>query len=331
MVTLLAAATGAVAACGSSSEPPTVILRSDGGNVVLPKSDAAQNRADVTVPSGTLRLVHAAVGLPAIDFCTRSGPQDLFDGPVLGRDRPRDGGTDARMSDSAPNVDDAQASDSASDADASSITDAYVDAGAVTGVAPASASQYVSVTGSGTLEVAIVPAGTGSCGQPLATGQVTLEPGRLKTVIVFGLPQDAGRTAGITAFDDTPDVIPNRAKLRLIYAAVGPAPRLTATLYSTLTTTLGTLDPLAPLRPDTDGSLVDGLGYANVDPRPPPTTLGFREAQSATATQPADLGLTGGSVHTGFILPTQDGTSLLYCNDVSTDGPRTQCTLLLIL
>ena len=324
----MGALVGAGFACGGTSDPPTILLGADSGNPTLPKDGGAPNRLDSGVPSGTLRLVHAAPGLPAIDFCTRSGPQDLFVGPVLGRDRPRDGGSDAPRPDGATSPD--ASIDDAGAQDAWAPQDAQADAQASLGVAPSSASQYVSVEGSGTLEVAIVPAGTGSCGQPLALGQVTLEPGRLKTVVVYGLPQDAGRAAGVAAFDDAPEVTPNRAKIRLIHASAGPLPRLTATLYSTLTTTLGTLDPLGPLRAETDASQVDDLGYANVDPRPPPTTLGLREAESATPklTQPADLGLTGGSLHTGFVVRNQTATSLLYCNDVSTDGPRTQCVVL---
>ena len=173
--------------------------------------------------------------------------------------------------------------------------------------------------------------GVQTCALPisLALGQVTLEPGRLKTVVVYGLPPDAGRSAGVAAFDDAPDVTPDRAKIRLIYATSGPLPRLTATLYSTLTTTLGTLEPLGALRAESDAAQVDQLGYANVDPRPPPTTLGLRQAESATpdVTQPEDLGITGGSLHTGFIVRTSTSLSLVYCNDVSTDGPRTQCVV----
>ncbi len=332
------ACVGALEACGGSGEPPTVLLDPDGATLLLP-TDGAPLRPDASGPTGTLRLVHAAAGLPAIDFCTRAGPQDLFVGPVLGRDRPRDGGADGRASDVAVQPTDADADAEPTDADGSAeaTPEASTDGGAqdaqpsaVNGVAPSSASQYVSVEASGTLEIAIVPAGTGSCGQPLAVGRVTLEPGRLKTVVVHGVVGDGGRLAGVVAFDDTPDVTPNRAKVRLIYATAGELPRLTATLYSTLTTPLGTLDPLSPLRALSDASAVDGLGYANVDPRPPPTTLGLREAESQTpkVTQPADFGLTGGSVHTGFVFRAQGQLSLLYCNDVSTDGPRTQCTVL---
>jgi len=312
-------------ACGDGREPDTILLGADAATPTLPGDGAAPTKADAAGFAGTLRIVHAAPGLPTIDFCTRRGPQELFVGPVLGRDRPRDGGLDAR-SDGAPQ-DAAAATDATPDAPSEDASTA--DAGTL-GVSPLSASQYLSIDGSGTLEIAIVPAGQGSCGQPLASGQVTLEPGRLKTVVVHTVAQDGGKPTGVAAYDDTPEVALNLAKLRLIYAAGGAVPRLSATLYGTLTTPLGALDPLLPLRPEADAASVDGLGYATVDPRPPPATLGVRGegAVAPFTTSPADLGLSGASVHTGYLVPQADGYALLYCNDVSTDGPRTQCVVL---
>ncbi len=334
----LSASAAAIAACGASGDPPTVILQADTGTPVLPR-DASQVPTEAGARVGTLRVVHAAVGLPALDFCTRTGPQDLYAGPVLGGGRARDGGP-------APDAADADAVD-AQTPDASDAAANAPDAAAV-GVSYLTASQYVSVEGSGTVEIAMVAAGSGSCAQPLAVGAITLEPGKLKTALVHltGPAQgaDAGpadakadtgdaareRTlASVTAFDDAPDVSPNRATLRLIYASAG-GKSLLATLYATRTTTLGTLAPLAALRAEADAAPVDTLGYASVEPGPPPTTLGLREegAASPSLSALADLGLTGGSLHTAFVVRDGEKNEILYCNDVNTVGPRTQCFVL---
>lgn len=316
---------GPLAACGDGAgELPTVIIGPDSAPPVLPGDGAPQNRGDASV-AGTIRLVHVAPGLPAIDVCTRRGPQELFAGPLLGRDRPRDAGADARPGDAAA------PRDASADATLPPEDASATDAGATNGVAPLSASQYFAIEGSGTLEIAIVPANQGSCGQPLASGQVTLEPGRLKTVVVHGITQDGGQRAGVAAYDDALQPVPDRAKIRLIYASGGSTARLSATLYGTVTTPIGALDPLLPLRPEADAA-VDGLGYATIDPRPPPTTLGLRAegTDDPLTSTPADLGLAGTSVHTGFVVPSAPGYSILYCNDASTDGPRTQCTVLVL-
>lgn len=311
--------------CGSSTEPPTVIVGGDGGTTGQPKDAATSAKTDGAA-RGTLRLVHVAEGLPSIDFCTRSGEADLFDGPVLGRDRPRDAGV-ARP--------DGAATDAIAFVDAEPRDGALADASDAggSGVVPMSASQYVSVEGSGTLELVVVPAGQGSCGQPLARGRITLDPGRLKTVVVHALESDGGAAAGVVAYDDTGDVVPQRASLRLVYAS-SPGSPLRATLYGSLTTQLGRLEPLGVLRAEADASTVDTLGYASIDPRPAPATLGIAEttttdaALPAVATSGADLGLSGGSVHTGFLVRRGAASSLLYCNDFATDGPRTQCAVL---
>ena len=320
-----------VQACSSDvREPDTIFLGADAKPPTLPGDGSLSQNKDGSSVSSTVRLVHAAPGLPAIDFCTRRGPQELFDGPVLGRDRPRDGGVDAARIDSASFVDAAAPVPDDADATPLPADDAAITDAGSAGVSPLSASQYLSIDGSGTLEIAIVPAGQGSCGQPLAAGQVTLEPGRLKTLVVHGVAQDGGKPTGVTAYDDTPDITMNRAKIRLIYAAGGSVPRLSATLYGTLTTTLGALDPLLPLKAEADASVVDGLGYASIEPRPSPITLGLLAEGSVDpkSSPPADFGLSGASVHTGFVVPSATGYSLLYCNDVSTDGPRTQCSVL---
>lgn len=337
---LVGASTVGAVACGTSGEPTTIIVVPDTGTTVRPR-DASTNPTEAGARLGTLRVVHAAGGLPALDFCTRAGPQDLYAGPVLGGGRQRDGGA-------APEAgfpDDAESPDAS---DAARAPDA-----AVVGISYLTASQYVSVEGSGTVEIALVAAGSGSCAQPLAVGAITLEPGKLKTAVVHltesPSPLDASPDAspdadspdadidggggypkaGVTAFDDAADVAPNRATLRVISASAGGA-TLTATLYATRTMTLGTLAPLSALRTAPDAATVDALGYASVDPGPPPTTLGLRAegAPSGSLSAPADLGLTGGSLHTAFVVRSGDKSELLYCNDVSTVGPRTQCFVL---
>jgi hypothetical protein len=339
----------ALASCSASDELPTVFQGPDSGSEP-PAKDGGALLPDATPPLGTLRFVHAAEGLPALDFCTRKNPQDLFVGPLFGRERPRDGGTDARPADAAA-MD--AANDGPSEASADAASDA-ADASTLLGVPYLTTSQYVSVEGIGTLEVAVIAAGTGSCANPLATGAVTLESGKLKTAVVYlgtrpsgdaGLDArdavadggesdaraDEPRFARLSSYDDTPEITPNRAKVRLVYATGEIAPALTATLYATEVTTLGTLEAGQVLRAESDaGTPVDALGYATVAPRPPPTTLGLRAEGSAapTLSKTVDLGLIGGSLHTGFVVRSPSRTEVLWCNDVATDGPRTQCSVL---
>lgn len=333
----------ALASCSTGDELPTVFQGSDSGSEP-PAKDGGNPSPDASPPVGTLRFVHAAEGLPALDFCTRKNPQDLFVGPVFGRERPRDGGADSRAADAA-----------LIEASVDATSDVGVDAGPLLGVPYLTTSQYVSVEGIGTLEVAVIAAGTGSCADPLATGVVTLEPGKLKTAVVYlgtRAPGDAGpdardaasdggsesdaradepRFARLSSYDDTPEITPNRAKVRLVYATGEVAPELTATLYATEVTTLGTLEAGQVLRAESDaGTPVDALGYATVAPRPPPTTLGLRAegAPTPALSKTVDLGLIGGSLHTGFVVRSPVRTEVLWCNDVATDGPRTQCSVL---
>lgn len=339
----------AIASCSAGDDLPTVFKEPDAGSEP-PAKDGGNLLPDASAPTGTLRFVHAAEGLPALDFCTRKNPQDLFVGPVFGRERPRDGGTDARADSASSDA----ASDTSTDASIDSGSDAG-DGGTLLGVPYLTTSQYVAVEGVGTLEVAVIAAGTGSCADPLTTGVVTLESGKLKTAVVYlgtRLPGDAGpdardgaseggaesdaqaeepRFARLSSYDDTPEITPNRAKVRLVYTTGEVAPELTATLYATEVTTLGTLEAGQVLRAEADaGTPVDALGYATVAPRPPPTTLGLRaEGASAPAlSKTVDLGLIGGSLHTGFVVRSTTRTEVLWCNDVATDGPRTQCSVL---
>jgi hypothetical protein len=341
----------AIASCSAGDDLPTVFKGPDGGSEPPPK-DGGNLVPDASPPMGTLRFVHAAEGLPALDFCTRKNPQDLFVGPVFGRERPRDGGTDARADSALADA----AIEASTDAGIDSGSDAADAGGTLLGVPYLTTSQYVSVEGIGTLEVAVIAAGTGSCADPLATGVVTLESGKLKTAVVYvgsRLPGDGGpdardgaseggtqsdaqaeepRFTRLASYDDTPEITPNRAKVRLVYATGEVTPGLTATLYATEVTTLGTLEAGQVLRADGDaGTPVDTLGYATVAPRPPPTTLGLRaEGTSAPAlSKTVDLGLIGGSLHTGFVVKSSARTEVLWCNDVATDGPRTQCSVLM--
>ena len=322
-ILLAGGALGVWAGCSESGEPPTVILEPDTGGVE-PPSDGGKPVRDGPSPASTLRLVHLAAGLGPIDFCTRVGAGDPFVGPVLGRDR--DGG--------APDASDA-GQDAGQDAeqDGSKRDAEVMDAGAVP-LPYLAASQYTPVEGSGTVELAIVPYGTSSCASPLATRAITLDPGKLTTVVVYGREgADSGAPAGIVAFNDISGVIPDKARLRMIHAVGEGAPPLTVTVYASLTTTLGTLEPLGILSSSTDAAAIESLGYATLGPRPAPATLGLVESgdggdAGSWLSQSADLGLTGGTLHTGFIVRQKGSYAVLYCNDVSTEGPRTLCGLL---
>src|SRR5205085_3570761 len=82
--------------------------------------------------------------------------------------------------------------------------------------------------------------------------------------------------------------------------------------------------------------LVDSLGYAAIAPVPPPAQLavGSAEAMGTDASvegwvsEAGDLGLTGASLHTGFIVTgTTTPFEVLWCTDTSTVGDRTVCKL----
>jgi len=82
---------------------------------------------------------------------------------------------------------------------------------------------------------------------------------------------------------------------------------------------------------------VDSLGYATIDPLPSPAQLAVGAAADTKSDAAVDswvssageLGLHGGSLHTGFILTGEDQKpfEVLWCTDTSTSGDRTTCQL----
>lgn len=283
-------------------------------------------------PSSIMRLAHLADGVDEIDFCYRPSGTGSFEGPVLARGTSpeRDGGPDADAGDDAGEALDADAD--GGDAEAGSPTTAPI--------APRTVSRYLVLPAAGPLTLAVVRGGASSCANPLATGDVTLDPGKLTTVVVLGTREGEGATAlGVTAFVDDRRTEPDKARVRLVNAALGDGTRAPSALA--VRAVAGTTTVLADrIEPRKKGAAsmtipVDELGYATVAPVPPPTTLAIGPAADTSAdaapepwqSAATDLELVGGSLHTGFVVSEGTAFAVLWCADTRTAGDRTACSL----
>ncbi|MCW5837082.1 MAG: hypothetical protein KIS78_32105, partial [Labilithrix sp.] len=186
------------------------------------------------------------------------------------------------------------------------------------------------------------PAGATSCANALVTADVTLDPGKLFTVALFGRHADGGVSLEVGAFTDDRSTEPNKLRARVIHAALGAADvpgvgPLAVRAVASKTTVLA--DRVAPRRAATASQavMVDGLGYVTAAPIPPPASIAIGPASSDGAdsgfetwqSQSADLGLHGGSLHTAFVLTgaTESTFEVLWCADTTTSGDRTTCAL----
>ncbi len=258
---------------------------------------------DGGAPTTTVRIAHLASELGAVDFCWRPVNTGTFEGPVLGGAMPM--------------------SDAGADADADAEAGAPPRSGLVFGTV----STYQTLAGSGAITIAIVRRDAGACSNPLVTGDVTLDAGKLATVVVLGRKGDAGAASlGVVAFTDDRTTTADEARVRLVHAA--SAGTLSVRASSGTTVTLA--DELLPRHV---ASMLP-LGYATVTPVPPPASLAITEtaplgdASAATwQSSPGDLGLAGGSLHTGFVLDGEGAPfEVLWCTDTSTTADRTTCT-----
>ena len=81
--------------------------------------------------------------------------------------------------------------------------------------------------------------------------------------------------------------------------------------------------------------MVDNLGYVTAPPLAPPVSLAIGPASGGPAdaalehwlSQPRDLELRGGSLHTGFVLTgtSESSFAILWCADATTSGDQTKC------
>lgn len=302
------------------------------------RSDASVLPRDGGVPLATVRFAHLAPDLGSLDLCYRTAGTSTFEGPVLGgprSPRPLDAGDDG-------------AADATAPLDASGpTTDAAPDGAAAAGLSFRELTRYLGLDRSGPLELAVVPSG-GSCAMPIAVRTVTLDPGKLHTVVVLGrtgasdadASSDAGASGlGVVAFVDDRGAVAEKARVRFIHAALAPGE---AALPLGVRAVAGKTSVLAervePRRATSSSTTieVDTLGYATVDPVPPPASLavsaaapGASDASPAVApwqSAPSDLELGGGSLHTGFLLLGEDASlEVLWCRDTVTSGELTSC------
>ena len=310
----------------------------DGGPANLP--DAGVVGSDTGEPATTMRLAHVASDLGPVDFCYRRAKTTSFEGPVLG------GGLGIGTKDAAAG----DADDSGSAAfDASD--DAATDGGDA-GSGPASVtyrtvSKYLQLDASGPLQIALVAPGATSCATPLFIADVTLDPGKLSTVAIVGRQDgDAGNTQlALVAFTDDRMTTPEKARVRMIHAASGKsagreASGALAARAAAGAQTVTIAERVEPKKAASPSAMapVDTLGYATVVPIPSPAQLAVGPAATPAPGGDASadswvsaagvLGLTGGSLHTGFILTgDNDPFEVLWCTDTSTSGERTTCAL----
>jgi hypothetical protein len=332
------------ASLGAFSFAIAVACGDEGSSTDLGVSDAAPpplsqdgraSDATADVPTTTMRFAHLAAGIGPVDFCYRAARAGTFVGPVLG------GGTPAVR-------------DASSDAEAG--RDGGEDAAADTGGAadagrPRSAearyrmvSSYLELTAVGSIALTVVEAGASSCANAIVTSTVTLDPGKLSTVILFGRPEDGGVGLDLGALTDDRTTLADRVRVRVVHAALGtgevPSPGALGVRAVAGKTTVFA-ERVEPRKASTESPAVpvDGLGYVTAAPLPAPASIaigpattdggvdaGFEPWQSAAA----DLGLHGGSLHSAFVLGgASAGTfEVLWCADLTTTGDETMCQLL---
>jgi hypothetical protein len=210
-----------------------------------------------------------------------------------------------------------------------------------------SVSRYLTLAASGPLTLALVAPGATSCATPLFVADVTLDPGKLSTVAVVGRTSaDAGdEQLALVAFIDDRITVPDQARVRMVHAAFGTAGgRAAAAALSARasgSTTLRLADVIAPKKAGAPSATVpvDSLGYATIAPLPSPAQLavgaaavGSPPANDASAdswvSQAAELDLRGGSLHTGFILSSDEQPyEVLWCTDTALAGDRALCAI----
>ncbi len=291
-------------------------------------------------PVSTMRLAHLAAEVGPLDFCYQGAKKGTFVGPVLGATSP-------------PPIGDAGDAEDDHDAEAS-LDEAPDDAGdagdagdggeeAARSASYGTVSSYRNLQATGPITIAILQAGSTSCANALATADVTLDPGKLSTVAVFGKPGDGGTALEIAAFTDDRTTRPDRIRVRVIHAALGTTKvpgtgPIAARVVAAKTTVLA--NRIEPRRAATaeDAIMVDALGYVTGAPIPAPASIAIGPASSDAGADAgfepwqstsSDLELFAGSLHTAFVLvgPTESTFEVLWCADTTTAADRTLCRI----
>jgi hypothetical protein len=335
-------------ACGDGGAAGGEGARAGGGAGALP--DAAVGSADSEAPAATMRLAHVAQGLGPVDFCYRTASSTSFEGPVLGgglgavtKDA---GGADSGDAGGDDDAADAGGDDDAADAGGDDAADS-TDGGAAS-VGYRTVSRYLTLGASGPLSIALVAPGATSCATRLFVADVTLDPGKLSTVAIVGRPgEDAGDPPlAIVAFIDDRMTVADKARVRMVHTAFGTsggrAPAGALAVRASGATTLPLAELVEPGKVAASSAVVpvDSLGYATIAPLPSPAQLAVSAAAGAGPTAPSDasadswlsaageLDLRGGTLHTGFILSSEDQPyEVLWCTDTATSGSRALCSI----
>jgi hypothetical protein len=272
-------------------------------------SPAIDAGSDGQVVTSTFRVAQLAPDLGTVDFCYRFAPSQWI-GPVL--NVPADGG-----------------------APSAAVTFLTV-------------SDWVTVRGSGALEIALVMPGATSCGQPLATGQVTLDAGKRATIVAMGLQSaDAGANDALTiaAFIDDPTPVMGKARTRFVHAALGD-PKFPDGVGALAVSLVAANVPDVAIAADVERGhastattappAIDALGYGTIDPLAFAAAVRLDEIASPDAGadagylswQSTDASVTtaAGSIHTGFVASDGAGSVVVVmCDDTE---QRATCAIL---
>lgn len=306
--------------------------------------DAQPPDSQADLPMSTMRIAHLAPGLGPLDFCYQGAKKGTFVGPVLGGGLPP-----APPAGDAGDADLDAASDAADSADAEAGSDPNdADGGTLRSASYRTVSKYQNLQAAGPITIAILEAGSTSCATPLATGDVTLDPGKLSTVGVFARPSDGGLAFEIAAFTDDPTTEPSTVRVRIIHAALGKAmpgqaevvaagPLGVRAVAAKTTVLADRVDP-RHAGSASQAVMVDALGYVTAPPIPSPASIAIGPATTAGGadagfdpwqSQDVDLDLRGGSLHTAFVLSgaTDSTFEVLWCADLTTSDDQTLCRI----
>ncbi len=270
-------------------------------------------RADTTLPDGAalpsttyVRVAQMSADFGAIDFCVRSKVEQF--GPLV-----------------TPNVVDAGSSDAS-----------------VAGVGFGQVSQYVAVSVSGTVDIAIVAAPATDCSSPIAVSTVTLDPGKHDTIALMGVAKSnvsSDRALGVSAFVDDSLGNPALVRMRFVNAALGTAQYPGIGPFAAALANANSVMPLAgevlPRKassPSVD-PVVDALGYHNLSVAPK-GQVGLRVSYGSDSginvwtSKPVDLALTLGSSRTVFVVSLpyayKSFIGAFVCDDLE-HAPASQC------
>lgn len=343
---------GVVTSCSDDQPAGEVSEPADGGSRA-PPHDARPTDLDSGPPLSTMRIAHLAPELGPIDFCYQTAQSGTWIGPVLESPAPpeEDGGPDADadapdeqgLDGVLPTVPDAASSPDAETSLADAASDADAAMNSPTTGSFRTVSKYLDLQAVGPVTIAVVEAGARSCSNALVRGTVTLDPGKLTTVALFGRRADGGSELEIASFTDDRSTTPDAIRARVIHAALGtktvaPAGPLAMRVVAARTTVLA--DHVEPRKAATpSGAIpVDSLGYATAAPVPPPASIAIGPTTSGAGadasfdpwmSQPHDLDLRGDSLHTAFVLTgaSEATFEVLWCADTTTAGTQTSCQI----